>query len=104
MTPGIIIGLYVTLLIGVDMFSSRLLRQTRGDYFLASRGIGPFMLLMSLAGTTMTAFSLTGSSGYTFLRGIGTYELMGSASALVHPFISSSSAQRFGPWGKSTDT
>ena len=87
MTPGIIISLYLALLVGVAVFSSRLLRQTRGDYFLASRGIGPFMLLMSLAGTTMTAFSLTGSSGYTFVKGIGTYGLMGSSSALVHPLI-----------------
>lgn len=87
MIPSIIIGLYLAVLVGVALFSSRFLRQTRGDYFLASRGIGPFMLLMSLAGTTMTAFSLTGSSGFTFMKGIGTYGLMGSASALVHPLI-----------------
>ena len=87
MTPLTIIVLYLCLLLGVAVLSNVFLKKTAGDFFLASRSIGPFMLFMSLFGTTMTAFSLTGSSGFTFKNGIVTYGLMGSWSALVHPLI-----------------
>lgn len=86
MTLGIIIG-YLCLLIALGTLSSRLLRRTAGDYFLASRGIGPFMLLMSVFGTTMTAFALIGSTGKTFHDGIGVYGLMASWSGIVHAAI-----------------
>jgi SSS family solute:Na+ symporter len=42
------------------------------------------MLLMSVFGTTMTAFALVGSTGKAFERGIGTYGLMASSSGLIH--------------------
>ncbi len=75
---------YMLLLLVLGVVTQRLLRFTAGDYFLASRGIGPFMLLMSLFGTTMTAFALIGSTGETFERGIGVYGLMASWSGIVH--------------------
>lgn len=78
---------YLCLLAVLGVFSSRFLRKTGGDYFLASRGIGPFMLLMSLFGTTMTAFALTGSTGTTFQQGIGVYGLLASWSGIVHPLV-----------------
>ena len=83
MTLGIISG-YLCLLLFLGIFSSRLLRLTAGDYFLASRGIGPFMLLMSIFGTTMTAFALIGSTGQTYRFGIGVYGKMASWSGIVH--------------------
>ena len=54
---------------------------------MASHSIGPFLLLMSVFGTTMTAFALVGSTGKSFERGIGTYGLMASISGLVHMAI-----------------
>ena len=80
---GIMLG-YMALLIVLGVVTQRVLKLTAGDYFLASRGIGPFMLLMSLFGTTMTAFALIGSTGETFERGIGVYGLMASWSGIVH--------------------
>ncbi|HWL93968.1 MAG TPA: sodium:solute symporter family protein, partial [Phycisphaerae bacterium] len=79
----IIIG-YLVVLLGLGFASNRVFRGTTVDYFLASRGIGPFMLLMSLFGTTMTAFAVVGSSGEASQRGIGVYGLMASSSAIVH--------------------
>ena len=70
MTPLIIIAIYLALLLGLGMFSSRLFKGTAADFFLASRGIGSFLLLMSLFGTTMTAFALVGSTGESFQAGI----------------------------------
>ena len=82
----IIVGyLFILLLLGVG--SSRLFRGTSQDFFVASHSIGPFLLLMSVFGTTMTAFALVGSTGKSFERGIGTYGLMASISGLVHMAI-----------------
>lgn len=86
MTLGIIIIYLVTVLL-VGVMSHRLLSGTGEDYFLATRSIGPFMLLMSLFGTHMTAFSLLGASGEAYRRGIGVFGLMASSSALVAPTV-----------------
>ena len=83
-TPIIVISIYLCLLLGLAMFSKTLFRGTSTDYFVASRSIGPFMLLMSVFGTTMTAFALVGSTGKAFERGVGTYGLMASSSGLIH--------------------
>lgn len=83
MTLIVILG-YIVLLLSLGLFSTRLFKKTSGDYFLASRGIGPFMLLMSIFGTTMTAFALVGSTGRTFEKGVGVYGLMASWSGIIH--------------------
>ena len=86
MTIGIIIA-YLCLLLLLGVGCNFLFRKTASDFFLASRGIGPFMLLMSIFGTTMTAFALIGSTGKTFDKGIGVYGLMASWSGIVHAAI-----------------
>ncbi len=84
MTSVVIIVCYLGLLLTLGLLSSRSSRGTSADYFLASRGIGPFLLLMSLFGTTMTAFALVGSSGEAFKSGIGVYGKMASSSGIIH--------------------
>ena len=88
MSPGltavVIIVVYLVLLLGLGVLSSRFFSGTSADFFLASRGIGPFLLLMSLFGTTMTAFALVGSSGEAFASGIGVYGKMASWSGIIH--------------------
>jgi len=87
MTPLIIIVCYLGLLLALGIISSRSFRGTSKDYFVASHSIGPFLLLMSVFGTTMTAFALVGSTGKAFERGIGVYGLMASISGLVHAAV-----------------
>jgi SSS family solute:Na+ symporter len=84
MTPLLIILGYLSLLIMLGALSGRVLKGTAADYFLASRGIGSFFLLMSLFGTTMTAFALIGSTGESFKAGIGVYGKMASSSGIIH--------------------
>ena len=55
-----IIAVYMALVLAVGALSHRMFRGTGEDYFLATRSIGPFVLLMSLFGTQMTAFALLG--------------------------------------------
>jgi solute:Na+ symporter, SSS family len=59
-------------------------RHTASDFFVAERSLGPFLLVMSVFGTTMTAFALVGSSGEAFQHGIGVYGLMASWSGIIH--------------------
>ena len=87
MTSFVVIVAYLSLLLILGFFSSRFFRGTSKDYFVASHSIGPFLLLMSVFGTTMTAFALVGSTGKAFERGIGVYGLMASSSALVHAAV-----------------
>ena len=82
-----IIIIYLGLLLGLGVMSFTRRRGGSADFFLAERSIGPFLLLMSLFGTTMTAFALVGSTAESFQRGIGVYGLMASISCLVHPAI-----------------
>lgn len=82
-----VIGLYLALVVAIGFAAQRVLQRTGEDYFAATRSIGSFVLLMSLFGTHMTAFSLLGASGEAYHRGIGVFSLMASSSALVVPAV-----------------
>ena len=85
--PLWIVAGYLGALLMLGVFSARLFRGTSSDYFVASRSIGPFLLLMSVFGTTMTAFALVGSTGKAYEAGIGVYGLMASSSGLIHSLV-----------------
>ena len=61
MIPLAVICCYLVVLLALGLLSNRFFRGTSHDYFVASQSIGPFLLLMSVFGTTMTAFALVGS-------------------------------------------
>ena len=82
-----VIIFYLALVLLIGVLSHKLFRGTGEDYFVASRTIGPFLLLMSLFGTNMTAFAILGSSGEAYHEGIGVFGLMASSSALVIPSV-----------------
>ena len=82
-----IIFVYLGMVLSIGLLSNRLFRGTGEDYFVASRSIGPILLLMSLFGTNMTAFAILGASGEAYHSGIGVFALMPSGSALIIPVI-----------------
>ena len=88
MNPGLtavlVIASYMVILVLLGLLSQLVLRLTVADYFVASRGLGSVMLLMSLIGTTMTAFALIGSSGEAWESGIVVYGKMASWSGIIH--------------------
>lgn len=87
MTQFWIICAYLGVLVGLGALSNRSFRGTPQDFFLASRSIGPLLLLLSVFGTSMTAFSLVGSTGEAYRSGIGVYGLMASWSGLMHSAV-----------------
>lgn len=88
MSPGqirlLMIAVYLLLLLILGFVASRSFLGTKKDYLLASHTIGPFLLLMSLFGTTMTAFALVGSTGEAYQAGIGVYGMLASSSGIIH--------------------
>jgi SSS family solute:Na+ symporter len=85
--PAIVVFIYlaVVLYIGIFAFRQATGKEKAEDYFLANRSLGPFVFLLSLFGTNMTAFAILGSSGHAFNNGVVTFGLMATSSALVIP-------------------
>ena len=90
MSPGLIklfiLIAYLSLLLVLGFVANRFFKGTKSDYLHASHGIGPVFLLLSMFGTTMTAFALIGSTGEAYKQGIGVYALLASASGIMHSF------------------
>ncbi|HEX6882864.1 MAG TPA: sodium:solute symporter family protein [Planctomycetota bacterium] len=85
--PLYVILAYLAVLIGLGLASMRFFRGTSKDYFTASHSVGPVLLLLSVFGTTMTAFAMVGSSAKAYELGIGPYTLMASSSGIVHSLV-----------------
>lgn len=85
MIPALIVFAYLAVVLYIGVFAFRRGKNTGEDYFLASRSLGPYVFILSLFGTNMTAFAILGSSGLAYQRGIGVYGLMASASGFVIP-------------------
>ncbi len=104
MSPGmikvVIISAYLASLLFLGVFSSRMFKGTSKDYMLASHSIGPFLLLMSLFGTTMTGFALVGSTGEAFAEGVGVYGMLASSSGIIHSLCFFLLGIRLYSWGK----
>lgn len=100
MTQLIIIAVYLSLLLGLGLFSNRLLKSTSSDYMLASHSIGPFLLLMSIFGTTMTAFALVGSTGEAFKEGVVVYGMLASSSGIIHSLCFFLIGVKLWSWGR----
>lgn len=87
MIPTLLVFIYLAVVLYIGLFAFRRYgsREKAEDYFLAGRSLGPFVFLLSLFGTNMTAFAILGSSGHAFNNGIVTYGLMASSAGLVIP-------------------
>src|SRR3984893_5944731 len=85
-TLGIIAAYFIAVLV-IGGFSHRLFQRTSEDYFVATRSLGPALLLLNLFGANMTAFAVLGASGEAYSSGIGVFALMASSSSLVIPLV-----------------
>jgi solute:Na+ symporter, SSS family len=82
-----VIAVYFVAVLAIGAFSSRWFHGTSDDYFVATRSLGPALLLLNLFGANMTAFAVLGASGEAYTTGIGVFSLMASSSALVIPLV-----------------
>ena len=82
-----VIAVYFAAVLVIGGFSHRWFHGTSEDYFVATRSLGPALLLLNLFGANMTAFAVLGASGEAYTTGIGVFALMASSSALVIPLV-----------------
>ena len=85
MIPAIVVFVYLGIVLYVGLFAFRRSTGSKEDFFLAGRSLGPWVFLLTVFGTNMTAFAILGSSGLAYQRGIGVYGLMASSSGLIIP-------------------
>src|ERR1051325_7463527 len=85
MLPAIVVFIYLAIVLYVGIFAFRRSRGGAEDFFLANRSLGPFVFLLSLFGSNMTAFSILGSSGLSFRIGIGGFGMLASISPIIIP-------------------
>ena len=81
----VVIAVYLSAVLSIGLLSHRLFRGTSEDYFVATRSIGPFILLMSLFGTNMTAFK-----GRPYGTNVAAFKgrTMAASSLAVCPYVS----------------
>jgi Na+/proline symporter len=89
---AVVVFAYLALVLYVGIFAFRRKKAVGGvggegkeEFFVANRGLGTFVFLLSLFGSNMTSFAILGSSGLAFRQGIGVYGLMASISGIVIP-------------------
>ncbi|MEJ7606588.1 MAG: sodium:solute symporter family protein [Bryobacteraceae bacterium] len=87
MTGTVAVFAYLAFVLYIGIFAFRRSQTGAEEFFLAGRSLGPYVFLLSLFGTHMTAFALLGASGHAFQNGIVTYGLMASSSALIVPLL-----------------
>jgi SSS family solute:Na+ symporter len=85
MIPAVVVFIYLGIVLYIGVFAFRRGSESSEDFFLAGRSLGPYVFLLTLFGTNMTAFAILGSSGLSYQRGIGVFGLMASSSSLVIP-------------------
>ncbi|MCW8132475.1 MAG: sodium:solute symporter family protein [Planctomycetota bacterium] len=85
MVPALVVFGYLAIVLYIGIFAFRRGKTSGEDFFLASRSLGPYIFLLSLFGTNMTAFAILGSSGLSYKIGIGVFGLMASSSCFVIP-------------------
>jgi SSS family solute:Na+ symporter len=83
----VVIAIYLAAVLAIGGFSHRWFHGTSEDFFVATRSLGPALLLLNLFGANMTAFAVLGASGEAYTTGIGVFALMASSSALVIPLV-----------------
>lgn len=84
-TIVIIIALYFLAIIGIGWWSYKATRFTPEDYFMASRGLGTFVLFLGLYATNMTAFFIIGIPGQAYHSGVGVFGWVASTFPFIAP-------------------
>jgi len=68
--------LYLVALLAIGFWAYRRSVRSSEDYFVASRSIGPVVLLLSMAATNFSAFTFFGFAGASYRYGLAYYGIM----------------------------
>jgi len=83
MSPLLILGAYLGLVVVVSFAASKKAAFTPEGFFLAGRSLGPLVLFLTMAATNFSAFFFLGFAGAAYNTGLGQYGIMGVGTALA---------------------
>lgn len=72
----VIITAYLVVLAALGLLARRRSRPGQEDYFLAGRAVGPLLLLLTMAATNFSAFTVLGFAGEGYRTGYSYYPIM----------------------------
>ncbi len=78
-----IIALYLSVTVAVGIYGHHRGQKNPDDYFLASRAVGPLVMLFTLTATNFSAFFFLGFAGAGYRIGYSYYGIMSFGTALV---------------------
>jgi len=73
---ALVIGGYLAVLLGIGLWARRSAHRTAEDYFLASRSLAGWVLLLTMAATNFSAFTVFGFAGAGWRSGYAFYPIM----------------------------
>lgn len=79
--------LYLTLVLGVGEYARRRTTSDREDFMVASRSFGPVVMFFALVATMMTAVTMIGFPGDTYIQGVGMFGWFLGAFMLLAPLM-----------------
>lgn len=71
---------YLLVVLFVGVIASRYTRRTPGDFYLADRTVGTFILGLTFVATILSAFTVLGIGGNVFITGPGTFSFLAIAA------------------------
>ena len=76
MVKPVIVAAYLAVLLVLGVAARRRARHGAEDFFLAGRSLGPVLLLLTMAATNFSAFTVLGFSGAGYRIGYAYYPVM----------------------------
>ena len=75
-----IFGAYLLVVLLVGVIAARYTRRTPGDFYLADRRVGTFILGLTFVATILSAFTVLGIGGNVTISGPGTFSFLAIAA------------------------
>lgn len=76
MTKTLILAGYLLITAGLGLFARRRSKSGDLDFFLASRTLGPLLMLLTMSATNFSAFTVLGFAGEGYRQGYAYYPIM----------------------------
>lgn len=73
LTKIVVLTVYFLVVLILGFMAKSRLRDGPSDYFLAGRGLGPFVLVGTMAATNFSAFTVFGASGAGYREGLSFF-------------------------------
>lgn len=75
-TPQFVFVAYLLVVLGVGVYAARFTELTPADFYVADRGVGTIVLLMTIVATIMSSFTIFGLASFSVGTGLGVFSFL----------------------------